>query len=169
MLAPRAGERLFRTGPFIEAQGDGFRMLYVGGDSFVAGANGRATPTYSLMELRSADLWTWEGAPRTLLSPDLARGETGFGRPVTARHRDSARLMLSLRTRQGYRLVETAADWPSGDRPRFTPVIAPPMGAWEQQMTCFGAPCRVGDYELLFYNGDGYGRTGAGLSWRRWG
>ena len=34
------------------------------------------------------------------------------------------------------------------------------------QMTCFGAPCVVGPYELLFYNGNGYGRTDR-LVWLR--
>ena len=34
------------------------------------------------------------------------------------------------------------------------------------EMTCFGAPCVAGERELLFYNGNGFGRTGFGLAWR---
>jgi hypothetical protein len=33
-------------------------------------------------------------------------------------------------------------------------------------MVCFGAPCQVGAQELLFYNGNQFGRTGFGLASR---
>jgi hypothetical protein len=167
LLAPRAGERLFRTAPFIEAREDGWRLLYIGGDAFAPGPDGRRLPTYSLMELRSDDPWRWDGAPRLLLAPDAASGEIGFGRPVAyERPGEGRRLMLSVRTTLGYRLVEGARDFSPGARPALRPVIEPPLEPWEREMTCFGAPCVVGGHELLFYNGDGYGRTGVGLAWR---
>lgn len=166
LLRPRPGERLFRTAPFIQRCADAYRLLYIGGDSFVPAEDGRRLPTYSLMELTSAGLWDWEGAPRTLMSPDLMAGEVGFGRPVAFASADGARrLMLSVRTRDGYRLVEMADDF-GAERPAWDAVIATPHEAWEREMTCFGARCVAGGHELLFYNGDGYGRTGAGLAWR---
>ena len=33
-------------------------------------------------------------------------------------------------------------------------------------MTCFGAPCRVGEFEYLFYNGNQFGRSGFGVARR---
>jgi hypothetical protein len=33
-------------------------------------------------------------------------------------------------------------------------------------MTCFGAPCRVGEVECLFYNGNQFGRSGVGVARR---
>ena len=33
-------------------------------------------------------------------------------------------------------------------------------------MTCFGAPLTVDKRELLFYNGNQFGRTGFGIAWR---
>lgn len=166
LLAPRPSERLFRTAPFIERRPDGYRLLYIGGDAFVAGPDGRALPTYSLMELTSPGLWDWEAPPRRLLAPDVAGGELGFGRPVVHTVEGALKLMLSVRTQDGYRLVETDRDFEPGRRPAMTSVIPGPLEPWESQMTCFGAPCRTGPYELLFYNGDGFGRTGAGLAWR---
>jgi hypothetical protein len=163
LLPPRPGERLFRTAPFIDHDGDGYRLLYIGGDGFVEGEGGRRTPVYSLMEQRSAGLWDWDGPARALMSPDVAAGEVGFGRPVITPER---RLMVSLRTLAGYRLVETDLEFDPQTRPPLSPVIPPPLGAWEAEMTCFGAPCIVGANEVLVYNGDGYGRTGMGLAWR---
>lgn len=163
LLPPRPGERLFRTAPHISRDEEGYRLLYIGGDRFTSGEAGRATPVYSLMELRSADLWSWNGPARTLMSPDTSAGEVGFGRPVIT---PDGNLMVSLRTLAGYRLVETSLAFSPEARPVLEAVVPEPMEAWEAQMTCFGAVCRVGPNELLFYNGDGYGRTGLGLAWR---
>ena len=163
LLPPIPGERYFRTAPFVQADGDGWRMLYIGGDRFVAGAAGRRLPLYSVMELRSRSLFDWEGPGLDRLGPDVEAGEVGFGRPlITPR----GRLMVSLRTQSGYTLVETTLDFEPGTRPPLTPVVPPPFEPWEQTMTCFGAPCLAGPYELLFYNGDGYGASGLGLCWR---
>jgi len=163
LLPPRPGERLFRTAPFIYRDDHGYRLLYIGGDAFMDGGDGRRTPVYSLMELRGASLWDWDGPAQVLMAPDVAAGEVGFGRPVITADR---RLMVSLRSHAGYRLVETDLAFASGTRPPLTPVVPPPLEPWEARMTCFGALCTVGPNELLFYNGDGYGRTGAGLAWR---
>jgi hypothetical protein len=167
LLPPREGERLFRTAPFLNREAQGWRLLYIGGDRFVAGESGRMTPVYSLMELRGANPWVWSGPGRVLMAPDVEAGEVGFGRPVVVRRDGEAeRLMVSLRTRSGYRLMES--DMPEGPAVRrvLTPVIPGPFEAWERQMTCFGAPCVAGANELLFYNGNGYGLSGLGLAWR---
>lgn len=165
-LPPCVGESLFRTAPFLQREAGGYRLLYIGGDEFVAGEDGRQLPVYSLMELRSPTPWRWEGPGRTLLAPDRQAGEIGFGRPVLWQDGDRARLMLSIRTAASYTLVEAPADFAPGQRPPFVPVLNLPVEAWEAGMTCFGAPCQVGDHELLFYNGSGFGRTGLGLAWR---
>ncbi|HEY5006568.1 MAG TPA: hypothetical protein VII42_01105, partial [Caulobacteraceae bacterium] len=166
LLAPRPGERLFRTAPFLERRPDGYRLLYIGGDAFVTAETDRRAPIYSLMELTSSGLWDWEGPPKVLMAPDLAAGEIGFGRPVAFTTEGARRLMISVRTREGYGLVEMARDFDPVRRPPMQTVIPAPMESWERQMTCFGAPCVAGAYDLLFYNGDNYGRSGAGLAWR---
>lgn len=167
LLPPRTGERLFRTAPFIDRDGDGWRMLYIGGDRFVTGADGKRLPVYSLMETRSDSLLDWDGPSRVLMAPEVEAGELGFGRPVVAP--DAAggqRLLVSLRTRAGYALTETPMGFDPAVRPPLTPVIPAPFEPWEADMTCFGAPCVVGEHELLFYNGNGYGSSGLGLAWR---
>ncbi|HET9161161.1 MAG TPA: hypothetical protein VFN88_11170 [Caulobacteraceae bacterium] len=157
LLQPVEGERLFRTAPRLTACDDGFRLLYIGGDRFIDGPGGKRLPLYSLMGLRSSDPFSWRGPGEVLAAPDAAAGEIGFGRPVLF----DARLMISVRTASGYELMEATEGEPS-----LKPVFQPPFEPWESQMRCFGAACRVGDHELLFYNGDGFGRTGLGLAYR---
>lgn len=166
ILAPRQGEVQFRTAPFLDRDEQGYRLLYIGGEGFTPGDAGKAAPVYSLMEMRCASPLDWSGPARPLMTPDLQAGELGFGRPVVFEEDGVRKLMISLRTRSGYSLVQTEADFEPGPRPPLTPVLQPPFEDWESQMTCFGAPCIVGDNQLLFYNGDGYGSSGLGLAWR---
>jgi hypothetical protein len=166
LLPPCDGEELFRTAAFMDRDAQGYRLFYIGGDRFVTGDGGRMTPVYSLMELRSDSPWTWPGAGKVIMAPDVAAGEVGFGRPVVLRRGTEERLMISLRTRAGYQLMESELPADPAVRPPLTPVIPGPFETWEAEMTCFGAPCAVGANELLFYNGNGYGSSGLGLAWR---
>jgi hypothetical protein len=163
LLPARLGERLFRTAPYIDRDEQGYRLLYIGGDKFVSGQAGHPAPVYSLMEMRSSTLRDWSGQARVLMAPDTEAGEVGFGRPVVTPDR---RLLVSIRTLAGYRLVESELDFNPSTRPKLTLVVPEPLEPWEAAMTCFGAVCTAGANELLFYNGDGYGRTGMGLAWR---
>lgn len=165
LLPPLPGERFFRTAPFITPRHGGYEMLYIGGESFFDGPLGKRLPKYSLRKLHSTHADSWSGPGDIVLEPDVAAGEIGFGRPViTGKNQD--RLMVSIRTCEGYELVEGPAPGIPGSRPPLNPVFQPPFESWEAQMRCFGAPCVMGDYELLFYNGDGFGRSGVGLAWR---
>ena len=129
------------------------------------GEGGGRTPLYSLMEQRSDSPWDWSGPARVLMATDVDAGEVWRfpGRRVIT---PDDRLMVSLRTHAGYRLVEADLTFDSPGRPPLARVIPGPFEPWEAGMTCFGAPCLIGPNELLFYNGDGYGRTGMGLAWR---
>jgi len=165
LLPLRPSESLFRTAPFLTSSGGRHTLLYIGGDRFTVDPSGKRLPVYSLMRLISSDPLCWMGAGETLLSPYRPSGEIGFGRPILTGPDDAPRLMLSIRTTQGYALVEA----PFGDmteRPRFKPVLTHAPDPWEAGMQCFGAVCRCGAWELLFYNGDGFGRTGMGLAVR---
>jgi hypothetical protein len=167
LLPPRQGETLFRTAPFLRRETDGYRLLYIGGEAFFTSGQGKRLPLYSLMELRSDDPWRWQGPGRTVIAPDRAAGEIGFGRPVIRDDEEAGpKLMISVRSTEGYELVEGDDPDRVEGRPALTPVFDPPHQPWERAMRCFGAPCLVGGYELLFYNGDDFGRSGLGLAYR---
>lgn len=158
------GEELFRTAPYVFPRSGGWGMLYIGGGEFFDGAAGRRLPTYSLCYAASPDGVQWHGqAARPLLQPDRSRGEIGFGRPVVWHDAQGPILMLSVRTETGYRLVT----YDGGFAPdRWAAVLEEKSEAWESAMTCFGAPCRVGEFEYLFYNGNQFGRSGFGVARR---
>ena len=168
LLPATAAEPYFRTAPFVWPSVEGWRMLYIGGAEFFTGSDGRRLPLYGLREARSPDIASWPDGSRAVLAPDQAGGEIGFGRPVLWRGAAGGPVvMLSVRTSDGYRLVQGAADEVLAGRRAFGEVLEGEPDAWESRMTCFGAPCVAGDRELLFYNGDGFGRTGFGLAWRQ--
>lgn len=167
-LLPRSrDERLFRTAPFVRPlAGGGWEMLYISGSHFIRG-EARSFPVYSLVGSRSDELDAWPDRGDVLLAPDTAAGEIGFGRPVLWRERNGElTLLLSRRTRTGYALEQASYAAVENGQAAFQPVLAGPAAAWEADMTCFGAPLRLEDGELLFYNGDQFGRTGFGLAWR---
>lgn len=166
LLPPSGDERYFRTAPFVVREPDGWRLFYIGGGAFIDDHTGKRAPIYSLRDVRSANLETWPAAGAELLGPDRAAGELGFGRPVIWRDADDApAMMISVRTETGYTLMQAPLAEASR-RDAYRPILPGPQAPWEAQMTCFGAPCRVGDRELLFYNGNGFGRSGCGLAWR---
>jgi hypothetical protein len=162
LLEAVPGERLFRTAPHLVREDQGWRLLYIGGDRFVSDVSGKRLPVYSLMQMRSADPLGWIGQGQEVIAPDIEAGDIVIGRP----ERDDGRLIVSVRTAQGYELMEGDDPERAAGHPALTPVFEPPFERWETQMRCFGAPCRVGDHELLFHNGDGFGSTGMGLAYR---
>ena len=167
VLKPTPDERYFRTAPFVRRLGNMFEILYIGGDRFVVDPTGKLLPRYSIRKAKSADGLHWSSPGEDVLLPDEGRGEIGFGRPrVETLPGQDPILMVSVRTEQTYTLM--TCPWNEGpvDPSRLAPVIDTAGQAWASEMTCFGATCQIGERTLLFYNGNGFGRTGFGLAYR---
>lgn len=157
-------ERFFRTAPFVFPARDGWGMLYIGGGEFFDGAAGKRLPTYSLRQTYSADGCCWD-APTSppLLNQNRARGEIGWGRPVLWQDGDNMTLIISSRTEDGYTLRVAAV---AGGTLRWSTPLRGVAEEWESAMTGFGSPCRAGDWDYLFYNGNQFGRSGFGVARR---
>lgn len=167
ILSPRSDERYFRTAPFVRSVDDIFEVLYIGGDRFVVSSSGKLLPQYSIRRTKSVDGLHWPDPGVDVLLPDDALGEIGFGRPrVEALPGQPSVLMFSIRTEQTYRLVECPWDGGPVDRSSLAAVIPDTGEGWASSMTCFGATCQVDNRSLLFYNGDGFGKTGFGLAYK---
>lgn len=155
-------EVFFRTAPHVLPCGDGWQAWYIGGGEFVD-EGGRLLPRYGLRHAMSADGLTWPSVGRELLAP--GPGELGFGRPWVLRDESGWRLWYSIRTIQGYRLgyaeSSDGLDWRRLDD-RVGIAVSP--GDWDGEMICYAAIERIGDHLYMFYNGNGYGRTGVGLA-----
>jgi hypothetical protein len=166
LLPATLTEPLFRTAPFATRGPGGWELLYIGGDRFLAGET-RPLPLYALRRMRSPRLDRWPAAGEALLAPDLSRGEIGFGRPVIWRPETGEPvLIVSRRTRLGYEMLQAPLSGVEAGRPAFSPVLGDGRDDWDSDMTCFGAPLRVDGRDLLFYNGNQYGRTGFGIAAR---
>jgi hypothetical protein len=165
VLPPTAAERMFRTAAFARPEPGGWRLFYVAGSQFIPGPT-RPLPVYSLKETTSASFEHWPDEGRELLAPDVEGGELGYGRPVVWDEGEEAVMLVSLRTRSGYELLRAPLEEVRRGRQPSEPVLTHPREAWESEMTCFGSPIRFEDRELLFYNGNQYGRSGFGLAWR---
>lgn len=168
MLAPTEAEPYFRTAPFVWQTGKQWRMLYIGGGEFFTGPGGKRLPRYALRYTESPDGLRWAGSSRVLLEPRHSRDEIGFGRPVlTQRTGNSGELLLSVRTTSGYSLCTTSFSLDTAINPDdLCPMLPLGCEGWDSEMTCFGITVEVNGKELLFYNGDGFGRSGFGLAWR---
>lgn len=168
MLAPTKDEPYFRTAPFVWQEDGQWQMLYIGGGEFFSSPGGKRLPRYALRHTQSPDGWNWTGTSRTLLEPNPALGQIGFGRPVmTAKGGSITELMLSIRTVHGYTLcsgpfsIQKTID-PTGLRD----VLPLSPEGWDSEMTCFGVTLEIDGRELLLYNGNQFGRSGFGLAWR---
>lgn len=165
ILHPKGRECFFRTSPFVHSRPDGWGMLYIGGGEFFDSLSGKRLPTYHICEAFSDDGYHWEKpANPPLLSPIRRRGQIGFGRPVLWNDGEHHCLLTSVRDERGYAL------WSAREmegRLTWSNPLRGPVGEWESEMVCFGAPCRVGEWEYLFYNGNRFGATGFGVARRQ--
>jgi len=162
ILGPLADERYFRTAAFIRAEEGSWRLWYIGGDDWLTDSE-KPLPVYSLKHLRSDTLFDWSSVSETLIAPDLAAGEIGFGRPWITLRNGRYEMSLSIRRRSGYSLVTGH----SADGLRWTlegPAVETGPDAWDSEMVCYGATIDVGGHRYLFYNGNQFGRTGFGVA-----
>ncbi len=165
ILQAQDEESYFRTAPFVQTTSTGYEMLYVGGSRFIGDPQGKLLPRYSIRRTKSIDGINWSASAEDILTPDPALGEIGFGRPrIEHLPNGDVVLMFSVRTERDYRLVQCPYDERIADRSHWTAAISPSVARWDSEMTCFGATCRIDQHSILFYNGNGYGKTGFGLA-----
>lgn len=156
-------EPFFRTAPAVQPHPEGWQAWYIGGGEFVQAA-GRTQPRYGLRHVVSADGIAWPATGRELLAP--AGEELGFGRPWPMRlGQDDWRLWYSVRSPRGYVLgYATSRDGIAWRRRDAEVGITPTPGEWDGEMVCYAAVQPMNGGLCMFYNGNGYGRTGVGLA-----
>lgn len=163
ILPPTPDERFFRTAPFVLHENGRWRMWYIGGDAWVQ-SGAKRLPLYSLRHIELEDGLTWNAASTECMTP---RGpdEIGFGRPFIVRVGDTYRMWYSVRSTAGYRLgYATSPDGLVWTRRDAEVGIEPSSSGWDSEMICFAAVLRHGSRWFMYYNGNGYGRTGVGVA-----
>lgn len=166
-------ERLF-TGPIIDrSRHDPFSLSYpfaiteVGGWSMIYGSHrgpgvSERDMDHSLMSATSKDGIDWQVGGGPLIA--LAAGELGHSRPWILEWRSQRHLLFSVR-RDQYE-ISTARQQLDGTWTRG-PVLSfddARSGGWDNEARCYASHIQIDGVDYLFYNGNGYGRTGFGLA-----
>lgn len=162
----------FATAPHVLRRRDGFQMHYVSAVGWERG-RGRADPRYHIKSARSEDGLSWIAAARAVL--ERGEGEAGLTRPWIIPRNGGYEMWFCCRGplnesgvpappyRFGYALSGDGLVWQRRDELiRF--VNAPQEGDWDCEMQTY--PCIVPHREgpFVFYNGNGFGRSGFGLA-----
>jgi hypothetical protein len=157
------GELFFRTAPFVLREPGRWRMWYVGGSNWIESGN-KTFPLYSLRHIESDDGVTWAAPSVECLAPE-GPDEIGLGRPFVVHDGRFYRMWYSIRKITGYRIgYATSPDglcWTRRDREAGIDCSAT---GWDSEMVCFAAVVPYRGRWLMFYNGNGYGRTGVGVA-----
>jgi hypothetical protein len=162
VLERSPGEPFFRTAAFVRPAATGRQAWYIGGGGWVRDGD-RLLPTYDLRTASSADGRAWPGEGEICLAHEGE--EIGFGRPFVLRDNDRYRMWYSIRRRSGYRLgYAESADGRRWQRLDGLLDLGPALAGFDDEMMCYPAVVRRGEDLLLFYNGNGYGRTGIGVA-----
>jgi len=162
ILERSSQEPFFRTASHLLPAGEGWRMWYIGGGGWLE-AGGRQLPTYSLRTMVSTSVMDWPSHGEVCLAP--IGDEIGFGRPYVLHEGGLYRMWYSIRRRQGYRLgYAESADGVRWRRLDDRLDLGAPLPGFDDQMTCYSAVVRLDGRLLMFYNGNGYGRTGIGVA-----
>ncbi|WP_207540772.1 glycoside hydrolase family protein [Sabulicella rubraurantiaca] len=159
------GERFFRTAALVRPPSEerSWDAWYIGGGDFTVAA-GRQQPKYSLRTVTSPDGITWPLQGQPVLQP--AEDELGFGRPWLQRlGADRWTLWYSIRAISGYRLgYAVSRDGRTWTRRDDLTGFESAAGEWDAEMQCYAALQEISGSLYMFYNGNGYGRTGVGLA-----
>ncbi|MFC7082334.1 hypothetical protein [Halorussus caseinilyticus] len=166
ILPPIEGERYARSAPFVIRCNGKYHMYYVAGDEWIA-VDGQKVPTYNLKYKQSSDGLYWDDGPgETVLELD-GEDEYGFGRPFAIHEKGVVKLWYSVRTRsKGYRIgyAESTNGTDFVRMDEQVDIDVSPSG-WDSEMVCFPGVIDAGDgHRYMFYNGNGYGKTGIGAA-----
>jgi hypothetical protein len=154
-------ELFFRAAPFVMRAGTGWRMWYIGGSDWIESKD-KLLPSYSLCHMESEDGVNWPATGQICFKPELPH-EIGFGRPWVMRDASGFRLWYSVRRVKGYRLgYATSPDGLAWTRRDAEVGITTSADGWDSEMTCYACIQQVGNDLWMFYNGNGFGRSGVG-------
>lgn len=157
-------EQFVRSACTVIQDGNGYRMWYVSATHWTEW-DGRAMPEYLIRSARSDDGVAW----RAELRPSIcaaSEDEFGFGRPWVVRDAGMYRMWYSIRSRsRPYRIgYAESLDGERWTRRDDMAGIAASASGWDSEMICFPCVVDVGPRRLMFYNGNGHGRTGFGVA-----
>jgi hypothetical protein len=153
--------------PCVLIDGGIFRMWYLACQGWEK-QGGRIEPVYDIRHAQSTDGFEWQRDETPCVA--LLPGEGGLARPFVIRTGDGYRMWFSARGRsgfredpsRGYRIIHARSrdglSWKRTDEL----CLEPSPAGWDSQMAAYPAVLRRENQWLMFYNGNGFGRSGIG-------
>lgn len=156
-------EPFIRGAPCVLDENGVQRMWYVGCTHWTTTA-GRLHYNNRLRHATSADGITWTPDPGPCLEP-VGTDEYSVGRPAVARLRDGYHLWYSSRGHADRYAIRHAvsADGRQWERDPAGGLDRSATG-WDSEMNCYANVIEVNGRWLMFYNGNGHGRSGFGVA-----
>jgi predicted GH43/DUF377 family glycosyl hydrolase len=161
---------LSATSPFIIRKDDKFIAIYSTGINWVE-INGRLEHTYLLTSAFSNDAVNWETTGKKLF---FAENEfVAHCKPTIIKHNDIYHMWFSKRGshnfrqsgdtayRIGYAFSTDLINWTRDDAKAG---ISVSEEGWDSEMICYPHIVEVGQRYLMFYNGNGFGKSGFGYA-----
>lgn len=148
--------------PFVLFDGGVYRMWYASMDGW-DWVGGQALHKYNIKYADSEDGFNWKRNGRAAVSYENA-GEYAFGRPFVLKEKGSYKMWYSYRGdcyQIGYAESADGIEWKRLDS--LTGIDASESG-WDSEMIEYPFLFDHKGKRYMFYNGNGYGKTGIGLA-----
>ena len=153
--------------PSIIQEGSGWRMWYISGTRWVD-VDGKYEPVYVIKHATSADGISWQRDGRVCITP--SHDTEAFSHPTVVKDGDRYLMWYCFRNshhyrdgagayRIGYAESANGTDWVRMDDVRGLPLSSE---GWDSTMTCYPYVLKIDGVFHMFYNGNGFGRTGFG-------
>lgn len=144
--------------PFASQTSGGWQMIY---GSHRGPGETNHDMHHTLTSATSADGLSWQPTGRDLVSPEA--GEFALARPWLFERTGQDFMLFSIRRE---RYTVGVARRTTGDRWERTTsdLFGRSDESWDSEATCYASAIRVQDRDLVFYCGNGYGRTGFGVA-----
>lgn len=162
-------EPFFTASPCVMRGPDGWQMWYASGTGFVE-IEGRIEPLYLIKYAASEDGLCWHRDDHTCIEPHHELEANA--RPTVIVEDGRYRMWFCYRGSRDYRDGEgsyrigyaESADGIDWTRDDAAAGIAPSASGWDALMQAYPCVVKVHGRKVLFYNGNGFGRTGIGYA-----
>lgn len=146
------GQEYFRGGPFVYRKDNQYKMLYIGGGSWVTTPMGEK-PEYNIFEVSEISKFKYTDYEPVKMF-DYKLDQHGFGRPVSYTLHNIEYLFYSTRSVETglYRLDGEVRN--SGEAVDFSPLYE----ATGESELCYFTPISVKNRNFVFFNDGNFGR-----------
>jgi hypothetical protein len=162
-------EPFFTASPYVIKENDKWHLWYASSTGFVV-VNGKPEPLYEIKYAHSADGIDWIRPNITCIPPSKQYECTA--RPTVIKEDGIYKMWFTFRGsfdyrdgaesyKIGYAESKDAVNWIRNDK--LSGIQLSEEG-WDSKMQTYPSLIEIGSKKYLFYNGNGFGKTGIGLA-----